>query len=175
MRRFRTLLFYVLLVVVTVVVFSPKRQLYYFGESLLKPYGVVLSGERVVDNGLSLSLEDGVLYFQDLKIAQLESVTLRPMILFNTIDIVPFSVAEDIQRFVPGTITMKIYHSVIDPIHIHLEGTGTFGSIGGTVDLWRHKIALTLMPSKTLMESRPSWLKEMKKQPSGEYLYEVNY
>lgn len=176
MKKLRAILIYLLLTVALVIFFSPKRQLYYFGESVAEPYGVVLSGEYVDDDGFALSLEGGTLYYQDLKIAQLGDVSILPLLLFNAVNIAPFSFSDEMQRFVPGTIDeLQVYHSIVDPTRIHLKGMGEFGSVSGVADLLEHKVRIALKPSAALLDSKAVWLKELKEQPTGEYLYEVAY
>lgn len=176
MKKIGAILFYLLVGIALVIFFSPKRQLYYLAEHVANPYGVVLSGEYVDDNGFALSLEGGTLYYQDLKIAQLGDVTVLPLLFFNALSVGSFSVSDEMQRFVPGTIDgVRIIYSVIDPTRIHLEGSGEFGSLAGVANLLEHKVRITLKPSAALLQSKPVWLKELKAQPSGEYLYEVAY
>ncbi len=176
MKRLRNLLFYFLIALALLVFFAPKRQLYYLGESALQPYGVVLSGEFVDDRGFSLALENGMLYYQDLKVAQIGSISILPLLFFNRITVASFALSDETQKFVPGTIDdVSVYQSVIDPLKVHLFASGEFGKLAGEVNLMQRKVHLSLSPSAALLKSSAVWLREFKKQASGEYLYESTF
>ena len=176
MKRIGTVIFYIAAVVLMIIFFTPKRQLYYLGEKLAQEQGVVLSGEGVFDEGLALSLEDGTLYYQDLEIAKLNEVSILPLIVFNAIDVAPFSFSQEMQRFVPGTVEhIRVMQSAIDPLHVHVSASGDFGRLEGIVGLKDRNASLTLKPSKSLLTSGVAWLHELKKQPNGEYTYEIAF
>lgn len=176
MKRLRNALGYLLLALVMLLFFAPKRQLWYLAEDALKPYGVVLSGEYVSDNGFSLSLENGTLYYDDLKIATLGEVDVTPLLVYNAVTVAPFTFADDMQAFLPGEVEeMKLSYSLVDPVRVHLKAEGEFGSLTGLVNLMHRDGNLTLSPSPELLAKKPLWLKELKKQASGAYTYEVAY
>ena len=176
MKRLRNLLLYFLTALALVVFFTPKRQLYYLGETVLQPYGVVLSGEFVDDRGFSLALENGTLYYQDLKIAKIGSISILPLLFFNRINVASFALSDETRKFVPGTIDhINVYQSVVDPLNVHLSASGGFGQLSGRVNLRQRKVHLSLSPSAALLKSSAVWLREFKKQASGEYLYESTF
>lgn len=167
---------YILLVILLALFFAPKRQLFYAAEHAIEPYGVVLSGEYIDDRGFALALQSGTLYYEDLKIATLGDVTLTPLLVYNSVAIAPFSLSEAMQQFLPGTIEyVRAYQSVVSPAKVNLSAAGDFGSLNGVVDLYKKTVTLHLDPSSILLEQQPLWLSKLKKQPSGEYLYEDTY
>lgn len=176
MKRLRRVLGYLLLVLALAIYFSPKRQLWYAAETALKPYGVVLSGEFVSDSGFSLELEKGMLYYDDLEIAKLGDVSITSFLLFSAVSVAPFSFSDEMQQFLPGTVEeIKVYHSIIDPLHVNIRAEGEFGKLEGAVSLTDHDVNLSLMPSAALLTQKPLWLNELKKQTSGAYTYELAY
>lgn len=176
MKRLRNALGYFLLVLALLLFFAPKRQLWYMAEDALKPYGVVLSGEYVTDNGFSLSLESGLLYYDDLKIATLGEVDIAPLLVYNAVTVAPFTFADEMQAFLPGQVDeIILYHSLIDPVRVHLKAQGEFGTLSGSVNLLHRDVNLSLSPSAELLAKKPLWLKELTKQASGAYTYEVAY
>lgn len=176
MKRLRILLLYLTVILALLLFFAPKRQLYYLAEKNLAPYGVVLSGESIHDWGWVFALKNGALYYDDLFIANLNEISLMPLLVYNSLSFSSFALSEDMQQFLPGTISeLRVYHSVVDPLRLRLSGFGDFGEIDGSVHLLDRNASLTLNPSATLLESNAIWLKQLKKQPSGEYLYEASY
>lgn len=176
MKRLRTVFGYLALVLVLVVFFAPKRQLWYAAEAALQPYSVVLNGEYVDDSGFSLELEKGTLYYQDLQIAKLGDVSVMSLLLYSSVSTAPFSFSDDMQQFLPGTVEeVALSHSIVDPLNLHIRAEGEFGKLAGVVNLVRHDVNLSLMPSAELLSQKPLWLNELKKQSSGAYTYERVY
>lgn len=176
MRQLRNFLFYFIVVIALVIFFSPKRQLYYLGEKEAAAQNVVLSGESIHDWGWVFALKDGLLYYDDLFIARLSEVSLMPLGVFNSLTISSFVLSDEMQQFVPGTIhEIRIQHSVIRPLSVFLDGSGEFGEVHGQFHLQDRNLSLSLDPSALLLEKRPIWFNQLKKQPSGEYLYESTF
>lgn len=176
MKRLGIIVSYILLVAVLVIIFLPKRQLYYQAEATMQSEGIVLSAEKVKDTGLALVLRGGTLYYQDLKIAELSEVQLQPWMVYNRLSVAPFTFSDAMQQFVPGTVdSIEIVYALTAPTQVTVHARGDFGKLAGQVDLLHSKIALTLVPSSQLSERKPPWLRELKKAPSGEYSYEVAY
>lgn len=176
MRRLRNFLFYVVVVIALVIFFAPKRQLYYLGEKAAAAQNVVLSGESIHDWGWLFVLKDGKLYYDDLFIAKLNEVSVMPLLVFNSLNISSFVLSDEMQEFLPGTIqTLQIRHSVLRPLEVSLDGSGEFGELRGSVHLLDRNVTVSLNPSALLLEKKPIWLNQLKKQPSGEYRYETAF
>lgn len=156
--------------------FSPKRLLWYQAETLLEPFGAVISGEQAIDGGTTLRLEGGTLYYEDLPVAVLTETTLRPWALYNRLEMAPFSLNEEMHTFVPGDVErVSVVYSVLHPTSVVLEAEGDFGHLQAEADLAEHTMKATLTPSTALNRLRPFWLRQLKKNTSGEYTYEAAF
>jgi len=171
----KTLLF-LLAFIALVIFFSPKVQLYYKAEAILADNNVILSEETAKDRGFIFSIEGGRLYYDDLEVAQLNEITLLPLVFFNRLSVAPFAFSKEMQGFVPGMVTkMYIQYSIIDPVHIVCEAEGDFGTFRGSVAFLDKNISMGLVPSEKLLQSRPPWLRQLKKDKGGVYRYESAY
>ncbi len=175
-KRIGKFFFYIVLFLALAVFFSPKRQLYYLAESKLQPYGVVLSGEYVDDRGYGLVLSGGTLYYEDLEVAHLGDLTILPLLVYNRIGVTSLTPSDEMRKFLPGTVDeITVRQSVTDPLKVYLQASGGFGRLKGEFDLLSRHLRVSLTPAKALVSSGAAWLREFKKQASGEYLYESTF
>jgi len=159
-----------------VVFFFPKTQLYYKAEEVLAENNIILSEEIAKDAGFTFSIEGGRLYYDDLEVAQLNEIVLLPFVFFNRISVAPFTFSKEMQSLVPGMVTqMYVQYSIIDPLHITYKAEGDFGALTGRAAFLDRNISIDLIPSDKLLQSRPPWLRQLKKEEGGVYHYESTY
>lgn len=176
MRFLGKLLLWTAVFMMLVLFFLPKKPFYYEAEQRLNKEHVILSGERADDTGFGLTLHGGTLYFEDLKVAELEKMTVSPWLLYNRISIAPFSLSPAMKSFLPERLDgITVTYSVLDPFHVVLEASGAFGTLEGSIGLKERKIIMELSPSKQLRTLKPFWLKEFRQTKEGGYRYESSY
>lgn len=176
MKKVKMSLLYSAIALALSIFFLPKVQLYYQAEALLAEYKVFISQENVVDSGLTLGVEDGTLYYDDMAVATFEAMRLRPWVFYNALVLEPTELFAEMEQFVPRSIDrLKITYALYDPLHVRLQGSGAFGSLEGSVALLDRNISMTLMPSEALLGKKPFWLSKLKKDPEGGYRYETTY
>jgi hypothetical protein len=176
MKRFGKIVIYFGIVAGLFLFFLPKINLYYQAEAFLKTYKVIVSQEKVTDQGLGLRISDAKLYYDDLLVAKIEEIKIRTLIFYNSVSIAPFSLSKDMEQFLPlGIENLNITHSVLSPLHVKIEGEGDFGVLDGDISVYDKNISLVLTPSTLLEKKKPFWLKRMKKTAEGEYRYESAY
>jgi hypothetical protein len=167
---------YILLVIMMIIFFLPKINLYYKAEELLENYKVVLSAELPSDSGFRFKISDGTLYFDDLVVAKNSEITITPLLVYNSVDVKAFSFSEDMKQFTPlGVDGISLRHSIFDPLHVKIQGSGDFGSLDGKISILDKNISLILTPSPQLIKQKPFWLRKMKKNSQGDYTYESTY
>jgi hypothetical protein len=176
MKTLGRVIIWLVVALVLVLFFLPKKALFFEGEKLLKPQHIILSGERVGDTGFGLNVSGGTLYYEDLKVAQLNAVTVTPWVLYNRISIAPFRLSPAMKSFLPGTIdAVTVSYTVLDPLHIVVEASGSFGALSGVIGLQDRQIRFDLSPSRQLLTMQPFWLKQLHKTEEGVYRYESTY
>ncbi|WP_345985136.1 hypothetical protein WCX49_10995 [Sulfurimonas sp. HSL-1656] len=176
MKRMKMGLLYSAAFVLFLLVFLPKTALYHEAELQMKPFGLAVAAETPVDRGVDFVLKGGDLYFEDLHVARLERITVTPWLFYNSVRVAPFTLSSDMESFAPRSVDgMRVTYSVLDPLHVTLEGSGAFGSVTGQVALLERKITLELTPSAALRAKRPFWLKQLRSIEGGAYRYETTY
>lgn len=176
MRYILKPLAYMFTAIALIIFFMPKINMYYKAEELLENYKLTISGEKVVDDGFIFKVEDGTLYFDDLVVANFDEISIVPLVFYNSVDVKPFSLSDDMRQFIPLKVNnINITQTVVNPLHVKIDARGEFGSVSGDIDILNSKISLILMPSKLLLKKRPFWLRQMKKDSQGGYRYESTY
>lgn len=175
-KKVRTFALYALIMLVLIIFFLPKAQLYFKVESLLSNYKVYISNETVRDSGLSLFVKEGTIYYDDMAVADFEALSIRPWLAYNAISLSPTELAPEMEQFVPRHIEgLRLYYTPFSPLHVKLEASGAFGEVKGSVALWEHNVSIVLMPSEELLAKKPFWLNKLKKEEEGGYRYETTY
>ena len=159
------------------LLFLPKENLYYKAETLLEPMKVIISNEKVEDNGFSLSLKGAEIYAMDgIKVADVKSFSLLPLLAFNKVSVEGIELTSVASKFVPTHIdSVNIVYSVIDPLHIKAKAVGDFGEADATIDLKERLLHAELTPSKLMKTRFKSTMRMLKKSKTGAYTYEQRF
>ncbi len=167
---------YLFLIIFLTIFFAPKINLYYQAEEILDNYKITVSAEKLTDNGYNFKINDGIIYYDDLVVAKIDEIAITPLLVYNKVDVKPFSFSDDMKQFIPLKIdNLNITHTVIDPLHVSIKSSGEFGSLDGIISILDKNISLILQPSKLLLDKKPFWLRKMKKDSQGGYHYESTY
>jgi hypothetical protein len=166
-------LLYILLFIFSLLYFSPKENIYYFAENQLKPQGVIIAQETVIDTGFSFRVENATVLYRSINVADIKTATFKIFLLFNKLNIENITLSRSAKNFVPLKVDeVNIKHYIVDPIHIYIDATGQFGQLDATYNLLQNSISVTLKPSKLLSTKYKNTLNKFKKNESGELIYE---
>ena len=176
MKKIVLVLFYSLFFLAMLLFFTPKENLYYFGEEQLKPLGIVIGYEEVIDHGFSLEIKDAKLYIQKIKSANIASTTVHVFGLYNAINIKNIVLDSTFEQFFPPLINhLFINHNIFSPQQIHAEAVGDFGEAQATVNLLDRNISVVMKPSKLMLSRYRNTLRQLKKTKEGDYRYESKF
>jgi len=154
-----------------ILLFAPKKELYYLLEQRLKPQGIVIADEAVHETPIGLTLEHPVLYVKGVRVATARELSLWSLLLYGrgVADHVRFDPA--FERYAPasvarGTLTFSILH----PIRISIALNDPAFEAAGEVNLKERTLSLRL---SRLPGNSP--LKPYLKHGKGGWVYETNY
>lgn len=166
---------YLLFFLLTIVYFAPKEGFYYLFEQKLKPYGVVVSEEKIKEKGFGLRIEDADIYVQSVQSAKISSVDVSLFLLFNRIEIKDIKLNDISAAFIPTKIDeISVDQSIADPLALHVKAYGDFGEIEGRFTLLDSHIRAVLKPSKVMYQKYQNALRLFVRDSKGEYIYEKN-
>ncbi len=167
---------YAFFFIVALMYFAPKVSAFYFLEEQLKPYGVIISSEKLNDTGFSLDIEDAVISFKSIESAKLTRANINVFVLYNTIHVEDITLSDTAASFVPlGIQKGDIRYSIVDPLHVQGEVLGDFGEADIVYDILQRSVYVTLKPSKLMLNKYRSTLRNFKKDENGEYVYEKTF
>lgn len=163
---------YFLFFLIALMYFTPKVSLYYFAETKIEPYGVIVTDEVVKDNGLTLSLEDAVITVKSIESAIIESIDIAFFGLYSKVNVKNITLASTASTFLPTDVkALTISYSILDPLNVKALATGGFGEATAKVSLLDRKLTLKLEPSKLMKRKYRSTMRNFKKLKEGGYEY----
>lgn len=176
MKKIVLFFLYIVLFFAALLFFTPKENLYYSGEAQLKPLGVIIDGEEVIDHGFSLTLNHATLYVKKIRSAQVEKLDALILGLYNKISIENIVLDPAVEQFFPPQINhVHMTHSIFSPLQLHVDAEGDFGSATAKVNLADRNGTLIMVPSKMMRTRFRNTLRQLKKSKAGDYYYEFKF
>ena len=176
MKKIALFFLYVILFFAALLFFTPKENLYYFGEEQLKPLGVVIADEEVIDHGFSLSLKGATIYFKKIRSADIGSINAKIFALYNNLHVENIVLDPAVEQFFPPEITyVNVTHSIFSPLQVHADAEGDFGSATAQVNLADRNGTVIVTPSKIMTSRFRNTLRQLKKSKGGDYYYEFKF
>ena len=174
--RIRNIIGYGLLVLVTVLYFIPKTNLYYQLEHKLQPHGIIVHNEHVDDKWFWLEITDAQLYVQ--KIESLHVSKARVMLLgfYNRVDLEEILLASTLGQFVPEKISKAtLRYALYNPLNIKGTLLGDFGQAEVNIDLYEGLFTADIQVSELMRTRFSSTLRNFIRDKKGVYHYEYRF
>ena len=154
-----------------IVVLMPKREFYYKLEEELSKHEVVLNEEKIDEGWFSLNLEQVKVYFKGIHVATVEEATLATLLFYSCIELRSLEVDDSLKKMVPQTTEKATAsYSVLSPLNVMVDASGSFGAMSGTIDLNERKVRLDFNESKGLEMLKP----QLRKEEKG-WVYETSF
>ena len=155
------------LLILLMWLFAPKQELYYLLEQKLKEKNIIISNETVTDTWFGLNIKNADIYAKGVKMANIADAQLNIFFFYNTLNI------ENIKIEVSPQVVneLKVKYSVVDPLHISIDGLGSFGTASGAVALKESLVHIDFPVAKDIDMIK----KFLKKDKAGGWYYETNY
>jgi len=151
MRMVRNIILFAVALIVGVVLFMPKSQLYYFGEKQLKQYGVVIGNEKLDDKFLSLDILHPVVYLQGLGVVRASKIEVMPLLFINRVDADGVELINEAKKFLNINITkLKLNQSILKPYRVKIDAQGSFGVANGYANLKNRVVHIDIIKPKDI-------------------------
>lgn len=174
--KFLKIVLLVCFFIAAVVLFLPKKNLYYFAEEELAKFKTVIAHEQVNEGLFSLNLKHADVYVEGIRVAKVMEASLAVYIVHNALEAHRIRLSGMAKNFLPTRIeTLKVSYDLWDPFEIRLMAKGEFGEAEGNYLLKTRKLTVVLHPSKMMRNSYKNLLRQMKKKKNGEYAYEQRF
>jgi hypothetical protein len=153
------------------LVFAPKKELFYLLQRRLAQQGITVSGGTIHENPLGLSIEHPSVYFKGIKVADIQSITLWSLLVYSRGSIDGITFDPSLRSFLPaGVQRVSAVHSLLKPTHIRLSLRDPKQQGDGDIDISKRilRFVFTKLPSDTP-------LKEYLKSNKGGWDYEQRF
>ena len=159
-----------------IIAIIPKSLLYYELENTLAKQKIYINGEKTKDILNLFYIDEAKIYYADIKIANIQEISLSSIIFFNSISIEGIKINKHLNEFMPREISdIDISYNIFSPTKINIESSGNIGELTGYIDLLSKILILKLNPSKIIKTKYNKILSLMKKDNKGGYIYEYKF
>jgi len=136
---------------VALIVFMPKEEFYFALEKVLAKQGIEINESQISEGLFSLKLHDLTVYAKGIKMATIQDVECFTLLFYTHVTISGVTVDKALKSMLPTKIEkLQFTHSVLDPLHVQIEGEGSFGTAMGTVGLTERKVHIDFEKSAKL-------------------------
>jgi len=164
---------YFIFFIFMLIYFISKVDMYYFLEDRLDSYNVIISDEKLADNGFTLSVENASVYFDSIESAKVSNAKIAIFGFYNFININDITLASVAKSFIPLHIDrLDIKYSVFNPFVVHGYSSGQFGKAKLSFNIQDNKLHIDLKPSDNMLKNYKTTLKGLKKSNKGEFIYD---
>jgi len=158
----------ILVALVAIVVFAPKRELYYALEHEWERSGIVIADETITEGPNSLKVEHARLLYQGAPIATVDRAIVRTWLVFSILEIEGIKPLPGMEKLLPITLDKaRATHVLWYPTVVTLELNGSFGRAEGELDLLQRRLKLKSPDAGKVEAIRPylknderSWIYE---------------
>lgn len=164
---------YIFFFILALMYFTPKVNIYYFLEKEVQKISVVVDDEQIIDNGFSLSVTNAKLNIKSIESATVEDVNVKIFALYNSVNLKNIKLSSVAASMVPTDISsVNIRYTMFNPFNIVADAVGEFGEAEVTFSILDMALHLDLKPSKKMLSSYRSTLRNLKKSKDGGYSYD---
>ncbi len=149
----------------------PKEELFYTLETFLKDQKVMIVKESIKDRLFDLKIKDVKLFYDGIETAQIDNITVKPWLFYNSVVAKNLSSGKDIKKmFDFKGEYVRLVQAFWHPFVAKIEAKGNFGKIWGKIFLKEGKIKLICEPEKSFKRSQI--FRELFKKRDEGYVYE---
>ncbi len=160
---------------ISLVYFSPKKNLYYLAEKESQKKNILISNEIVKESFLGLRIQGAEIYFDGLNIAFIKNIDFTSLLFFTNIEAKDLRVSNNFKNIVPTKIEyLKLNHSLLNFNKVKVIAKGDFGKFIGEILIFDKKIIGDLKPSNIMKSKYKNILRQFR-LVEGEYKYEYKF
>ena len=170
MQMVKKTIIIILSAIIALLVFAPKKNLYYFLEGELKKSGIVLSDETITESPIGLNISNAKVYVENTYIGDIKDISILTLLAYNRVTVTGFNPTESIKKMLPISVDKaEMEYVVSNPMEVSILIEGSMGKATGKVDLAQQKVIIRFEDARKVAPIR-SYLK---KDKDGWY-YEQN-
>jgi hypothetical protein len=171
MQMVKKSLLIILTGLIAILIFAPKKSLYFLAEKELQKNGIVLSDETIKSNPVGLTISNAKVYVENTYVGDIKEVSILTLFIYSNIDILDFKPVKAIEKMFPLSIQKaNINYAIWNPLEVKITVNSSMGEIKGKIDLSKRRLILRFLDRSKIRPIR-SYLRRDK---SGWY-YEQSF
>jgi len=156
MQMVKKVLISIVVIIFSLIIFTPKRELYYALEEQLLDNDIIISNEKIESGLFTMRITSLKLYMKGIKIADIDRVDIFYLLFYNTISISGIEGDSSLYKIMPTKInSIDAKYSISDPMKVSIDVNGTFGYAEGVVSLSDNKMRLDIVEERSINALRP--------------------
>jgi hypothetical protein len=156
---------------IAIIVLMPKQELYYKLEEELAKHDIILNEDQIDEGLFSLKLKQVTVYYKGISVATIEEMKMATLLFYSCVKVDTLEVDSSLKAMVPQkTKEARATHSILSPLQISVEASGSFGAMEGSIDLSEQNMRLDFNQSKNLEMLKP----RLRKEEKG-WVYETSF
>ena len=153
------------------LVFMPKKELYYKLEEVLARQEIQIDGEKLKEGWFSLEVENLSVSIKGIKIATVEKVDFFTLLFSSKMHIQNILLDDSLKGKAPNrTENATLAHTVLSPLSVSLDAQCDFGGIEGKAKIKERSVRLDLIEAKNI-----DMIKSQLKQDEKGWYYEASF
>jgi len=159
-----------MVMILSLAIFSPKRELYYILEERLKQNGIIIHDEEIEDGLISLTINHPKIYVKGILIADIAKIRLWSLFFYSRVALGHIKTDSSLDRWIPSPIIkLQLSHSILNIKNISLLATGGFENVTGELSLVDKTLHIDIRDKKLIDKFKS----QLKKGDKGWY-YETS-
>jgi len=175
MKRLAKAIGYLVVMLLLLILFLPKINLYYAAEELMQKQNVYISDEETHDTGFALELLNAKVFFDKLELMKVDGIKVTSFLVYSSVTLNKIEINEGFSDFLPRDINLiEAKHVVYNPMHITLHGESDDSYFNGDIDLINKNMVIHLRVGAQSEKRYKTLLGKLKKEEGG-YYYEYKF
>ncbi len=113
MQMVKKIFIIILAIFLSIIIFSPKRELYYLLEDKLKDNSIIIYEESIDDGFFSLTVKNAKVSYSGLDVATIGELNINSFLFYSIVTIYDVSLSDMVKPLAPiKTLNIKISHNI---------------------------------------------------------------
>jgi hypothetical protein len=167
----KNILISLLLVWFALLLFMPKKAIYYKLEEVLAKSEIKINEESINEGLFSLTIQKPKVFVKGIQIATIEKIDIFTVLFFTKLNLDILKLDESFNAMSPTNIeSIQATHSILGMMNIKLDVSGEFGYVDGNVDVKAKTLRMDFNDTRALESLKP----KLKEDEKGWY-YETDF
>ncbi len=171
MQMVKKAILFFIVILFSLAVFAPKRELYYLLEKQLMQLDIIIDNEKIESGLFTLKLKHPEFYIKGIKMAEIEEISLFTLFFYSSITAKGIETDASLRKWIPVEIAVvSAHYQLFTPESIIVNAIGSFGAAKGYLLPAENLLHLDLTEEEPIKELKPM----LKKGEKGWY-YEASF